>query len=85
MISQSDVSARLRLLRYGLIVLVVTTFLIAILAPTFALRGLGNQAPPLTDFLGTALLFAGGVAVLSVVVYFVYKMILERTVGDAKS
>lgn len=80
MISLNDVSARLRLLRYGLIVVVVTTFLISLLAPTFLLRS-APEAPPLTDFLGTALLFTVGVAVLCVVVYFVYKMILERTVG----
>lgn len=85
MINQSDIPARLRLFRYGLIVLVVITFLISLLAPAFLLRGAGDQAPPITDFLGTALLFTVGAAVLAVVVYFVYKMILERTVGGGAS
>lgn len=84
MINQSDIPARLRLLRYGLLVLVVITFLISLLAPTFLLRSVPD-APPLTEFLGNALLFTVGAAVLAVVVYFVYKMILERTVGGASS
>lgn len=87
MISQSDIAGRLRLLRYGLVVLVVVTFLISLLAPFFALRGLGylEAAPSITDFLGTALLITVVVAVLSVVVYFVYRAVLQRTVGGESS
>lgn len=83
MIQQTDIASRLRLLRYGLIVLVVVTFLISLLAPVVALRDLGSAAPPITDFLGNALLFTVIVAALSVGVYFGYRMVLERTVGKS--
>lgn len=82
MISQSDIQGRLRLLRYGLIVLVVVAFLVALLAPYSAAAPVnaaaGTNAVQITDFLGTALLYAVIVAVLAVVVYFVYRMVLTR-------
>ncbi len=81
MISQSDVQARLRLFRYGLVVIVVVTFLVSLLAPFFALRGTGDAAPPITDFLGTALIFTIVVAVIAVIIYFVYQYLLNRTMS----
>jgi hypothetical protein len=78
MISQSDVEGRLRLLRYGLIVLVVVTFLVTLLAPFAFVRQLGDFSLPITDFLGQALLFALVVGVIAVAVYFGYSTILKR-------
>ena len=83
MISQSDIQGRLRLLRYGLIVLVVVTFLVSLLAPYVAVRPYADaagQSVQMTDFLGTAVLYTIVVAVLAVIVYFVYQNFLQRTV-----
>jgi predicted PurR-regulated permease PerM len=99
MISQTDLQGRLRLLRYGLVVVVVVTFLVALLAPyavaapwaaelnkvADALEQAGGTDVPkasvqIADFLGTAVLYAIIVAVLAVIVYFVYQNVLQRTV-----
>ncbi len=82
MISQSDVQGRLRLLRYGLIVVVVVTFLVALLAPFAAVRPYAEAAGSsiaITDFLGSALLYTVIVAVVAVVLYIVYQNILSRS------
>jgi hypothetical protein len=82
MIAQSDIQGRLRLLRYGLIVLVVVTFFVALLAPYAAVRPYADAAGSaisIGDFLGTALIYTIGVAVFAVVVYLVYMNILQRT------
>ncbi len=82
MISQTDTQGRLRLLRYGLVVLVIVTFLVALLAPYAAVRPYADatgSSIQITDFLGTAVLYAVVVAVLAVIVYFVYQNILQRT------
>ncbi len=82
MIKSTDIEGRLRLFRYGLIVVVIVTFLISLLAPAFATRGaanLGIAAPPITDFLGTALLFTVVVAVIAVGAYFVYRSVITRS------
>ena len=83
MISQTDISGRLRLLRYGLIVLVVVTFLVSLLAPFVAVRPYAEaagQTVAITDFLGTAVLYTVIVAVIAAVIYFVYQNVLQRTV-----
>ena len=82
MIQSSDIQGRLRLFRYGLIVLVVVAFLVSLLAPTFALKGVSNagiSAPPITDFLGNAILFAVIVAIISAVAYALYHYFLTKT------
>lgn len=82
MIAQTDLQGRLRLLRYGLVVLVIVTFLVSLLAPYAAVRPYADaagQTVQITDFLGTALLYTVVVAVLAVIVYFVYQNILQRT------
>lgn len=90
MLSQTDLQGRLRLLRYGLIVLVVVTFLIAWLVPYAqvapAIRslneanpGLNATVPGLFDNLGWALLATIIVAVLAIIIYLVYQNILQRT------
>ncbi len=78
MIQQSDIQGRLNLLRYGLVVLVVTTFLVALLVPFAYVRGLGDFAPPITDFFGTALIATIIVGVLSAGVFVGYSMLLKR-------
>ncbi len=97
MISQGDIQGRLRLFRYGLIVLVIVTFLVSILAP-FAVAApyateintLGaalaaaNGGPytPVTinisDFIGNAILYTLVVAVIAVIIYFVYSQVISR-------
>ena len=82
MINQSDFQARLRLFRYGLIVVVIVTFLISLLAPAVSLNvvtAAGLPAPSITDFLGNAILFTIVVAVLAVVAYAVYHYVLTKS------
>ena len=82
MIDRSDVQARLRLFRYGLIVVVVVTFLISLLAPAVSLSGVTNAglpAPAITDFLGNAILFSIVVAIIAVVAYAAYHYILTKS------
>ena len=70
MIEQSDVQGRMRLLRYGLVVLVIVTFLISLLAPFVAVRPYADaagQTIQITDFLGSALLYTVIVAVIAAV------------------
>jgi len=81
MIDRGDIPARLRLFRYGLLVIVIVTFVISLLAPTFALRGLADSGitpPPMTDFLGSALINTVIVAVLMVIAYAVYHYALTK-------
>jgi hypothetical protein len=78
-----DIQGRLRLLRYGLVVLVVVTFLVSLLAPFVAVRPYADaagQSVAITDFLGTALLYTVIVGVLAVAIYFAYQNVLQRTV-----
>jgi len=80
MLNQSDIQGRLRLLRYGLIVVVIVTFLISLLAPAVSLSfvtGLPG-APAITDFLGTAIGFTVVVAIVAVIVYSVYAYLLTK-------
>lgn len=82
MINQTDIQGRLRLFRYGLVVVVVVTFLVALLAPYAAVRPVKDalgESVQITDFLGTALIYSIVVAVLAVIVYFVYQNVLQRT------
>lgn len=82
MIKQTDVEARLRLFRYGMVVIVVVAFLLTLLAPYAYLSGVTNAGvarPPLTDFLGTALLFTLIVAIVAVAAYVAYHYVLTKT------
>lgn len=82
MIKPTDVEARLRLFRYGLVVIVVVTFLISLLAPYISLGFVveaGIARPPLTDFLGTAVLFAIVVAIVAVIAYVAYHYALTKS------
>ncbi len=87
MISQSDIQGRMRLLRYGLAVLVVVAFLVSWLAPYAEIRPVYSAAnlpdPGIGAFIGQAILITIVVAVLAVVIYFVYQNILQRTMKPA--
>jgi hypothetical protein len=81
MLDRSDIQGRLRLFRYGLIVVVVVTFLISLLAPAVSLSfvaAAGISAPPITDFLGTAIMFTVVVAIIAVVAYCAYYYFLTK-------
>ena len=82
MIDRSDFQARLRLFRYGLIVIVVVTFLISLIAPAVSLSFITNAglpAPAITDFLGTAIGFTIAVAIIAVIAYTVYHYVLTKS------
>jgi len=81
MIEQSDIQGRLNLLRYGLVVLVVVSFFVALLVPFASLRNIeGITPPPITDFFDEAILVAVAVSVLSIIVFYAYRWFLTRSV-----
>ena len=82
MISQSDVEGRLRILRYGLLVLVIVTFLVSLLAPFVYTREMGTS---ITEFLGNAVLFTVVVGIIAVAIYFGYSMLLKRNTSSDSS
>lgn len=91
-VSQSDVQGRLRLLRYGLIAVVILVFFVTWLFPyaTFGtfLDTSGIEAvynPDLMQFLTPALIATVIALVLALIVYFVYREILKRTMGEGES
>ena len=83
MIQQSDIDGRLRLLRYGLVVLVITTFLVALLVPFAFVRNLGDFSFPISDFLGSAAIAAVVVGVLAGIVYVGYSSAIKRNAGGS--
>lgn len=86
MLKSSDIQGRLRLLRYGLIVIVVVTFLVSLLSPYAAVRGLpGAGDVGITSFLVQAIIFTVVVAVLAVIIYIVYRNFLNKTVAPPNS
>jgi len=83
MIQQSDIQGRLNLLRYGLVVLVVVTFFVALLVPFGAFRNIeGVVLPPITEFIDEALIATVIVAILSVPIYIGYSKFLHQTVTE---
>ena len=86
MLKQSDVQGRLRLFRYGLVVIVVVTFLISLLAPWAAFQGLPTDVrPAITEFLDEAAIYTIVVAVVMVIAYFAYAQFLKATSGGSGS
>jgi hypothetical protein len=100
-ISQSDIDARMRLLRYGIIVAVVVIFLVTWLVPFVFLqpytseledtadiaRDTNPEVPEvdkfeITDSLLWGLAAGVATAVAGVILYFVYREILNRTIGE---
>lgn len=76
-----DVEGRLRLFRYGLIVIVIVAFLVSLLAPYVSLSFVNSAGFTygIMDGLPTALLFTVVVAVVAVIAYFAYRAVLTRT------
>ncbi len=76
-----DTEGRLRLFRYGLIVIVIVAFLVSLLAPYVSLSFLSTVGISygITDGLPTALLFTAVVAVIAVIAYFAYRALLTRS------
>ncbi len=83
MIQQSDIQGRLRLLRYGLIVVVVLTFFVVLLAPyawaTNYLEPADSAQIQIGDFLTQALIATAIAVVLALVVYVVYHYLLTKS------
>jgi len=80
MISSSDIEGRLRLLRYGLVVVVVVTFLVSLLTSYVYLPGVA-----LGSILGNALLFTVVVGIVAAVISFGYSMLLKRNAESGSS
>jgi uncharacterized protein involved in cysteine biosynthesis len=86
MLKQSDIEGRLRLFRYGLVVLVVVAFLLTLLLFLVIRQALINnltpdlagRVPGLEAYLGILVLVTVVVAVLAVVAYFIYHYILTK-------
>lgn len=75
MLKQTDLQGRLRLLRYGLLVVVVVTFVVSITYPVVEVQDRNR----IGDFLLPSILYTAIVAVLCVGIYFAYDYILHRT------
>jgi hypothetical protein len=74
MLQQSDIQGRLRLFRYGLVVIVIVSFVVVAFSASI-LTGFLDTGQVLLLSLVTALVTGAVMAV----VYFIYKMILERS------
>ena len=96
MIQNADVAARLRLFRYGLVVIVVVTFLVSLLAPYVVTSAYATElnrvadaanadriAITVTTFFGQALITTIVVAIIMAVVYYLYREWLTRSVAQA--
>jgi nitrate reductase gamma subunit len=83
MLKQSDIQGRLRLFRYGIIVVVVTAFLASFLSPVIITAPLGASAIGYMDALVPALMVTAIAAVIGVVAYFAYSAVLKRGEGSS--
>ena len=83
MIDQSDIQARLRLFRYGVLVIIVLTFFVTLLAPFAWVNSYfaptDNVNPQIGDFLGQAVIATIIAAVISIVAYVAYHYLLTKT------
>ncbi len=85
-LQQSDLEGRLRLFRYGLVVMVVVVFLVSILLFLVIRQGLvsnltpdlADQVPGLEVYLGTLVLVTLVAAVVAVIAYFAYHYVLTK-------
>jgi hypothetical protein len=95
-IQNTDVEGRLRLFRYGLIVIVVVTFLVSLLAPYVVTSAYATElnkvataanvdpvSITIATFLGQALITTAIVAVLMAAAYFVYRSYLLKNTHPA--
>lgn len=85
-VTQSDIAGRLSLLRYGLIVVVITTFVVSLLSQIRVYTGIPAEfAPGMGSYITTALIYTVVVGVISVAIYFGYSYLLNRGNSDASS
>lgn len=77
-----NVDERLRLFRYGLIVVVIMTFLATLLYP-YAVASSSGLVISMTDILPSALLATVVAVVIAVAAYFGYRMFLMRTANKS--
>jgi len=97
-IKNQDTEGRLRLFRYGLIVIVVVTFLVSLLAPYVITSAYATELNKVADaanvdpvditigtFFSQALITTLVVAVLMAVAYFVYRSYLGRSGPTARA
>jgi hypothetical protein len=77
----SDPAARLRLFRYGVIVVVVVTFIVTLIFPYSAAVGAGAS---ITSFLGQAVIATIIAAVIGAVAYIAYAYVLTKKFPWAK-
>lgn len=96
MIQSSDVEGRLRLFRYGLIVIVAITFLVSLLAPyviaapwAAQFNAVLNEADQVDvsigTFLSNALVITLIVAVVMAIAYFIYRSYLLKSASPARA
>ena len=98
MIQRTDVEGRLRLFRYGLIVIVVVTFLVSLLAPYVVTSAYATELNKvavaanvdpvditITTFFSQALITTVIVAVLMAVAYFLYRSYLLKNTSAARA
>ena len=85
MLKQSDVQGRLRLFRYGIVVVTVVAFVASLLSPVVLTAPLGDAGLSVMEALVPALIITVITAVIGVVAYFAYAQILKRTVGSGES
>lgn len=86
MLKQSDVQGRLRLFRYGIIVVTITAFLASYFSPIMITAPFGEpDSINYTEALMPALIVTVIAAVIGVVAYFAYAQVLKRTVGEGSS
>ena len=75
MLKQSDVEGRLRLFRFGLLVIVIITFAVSLSAQVVALNGVEGRN--IVSFLPFTLGATVAVGVLLVIVYFIYARLIK--------
>lgn len=91
MVKSTDVKGRLALFRYGLVVVVVITFIVSVAVPFVFLQPYLNElqavddqvaVPGIAEVLPVSLIATVIVAVLALAAYFAYAQFLKRTVSD---
>lgn len=86
MIQQSDVQGRLRLFRYGIVVVTITALVTTWFAPVALTAQLGEAGLSIGEAFMPALIVSVITAIIGVVAYFAYAQVLQRTIGgDTKS
>jgi hypothetical protein len=78
MLKQSDVEGRLRLFRYGIIVVTVVAFVASFLSPVVIAAQLGDMSAGINNAIMPALIVTVITAVIGAAAYFGYAQILKR-------